>query len=179
MAFSEPKYSNEHHIQYDYVVTQIKKIYSTDDVFEVIDIGSGRGQLITLLQQNFKNVNITSVDLTKNHNISVPFIACDLSNHDDRMNLLNKKYDILVCTDVLEHLDKSFINEVIVTFSKLSSISILAIANHSDILNGIELHTIQENNIWWENILLNVYNVKEYDTKYNNRLMLYVTNTIE
>jgi 2-polyprenyl-3-methyl-5-hydroxy-6-metoxy-1,4-benzoquinol methylase len=179
MAFSQQIYSNQHHIQYDYVIEKIKGIYNPDDVFELIDVGSGRGQFITLLQQKFKNVKITSVDLKKNHNISVPFIACDLSKHDDRMNLLNKKYDILVCTDVLEHLDKSFINEVIVTFSKLSNIAILAIANHSDILNGIELHTIQENNIWWENILLKVYNIKEYDTKYNNTLMLYVTNTIE
>jgi 2-polyprenyl-3-methyl-5-hydroxy-6-metoxy-1,4-benzoquinol methylase len=173
MAFSQSEYSNDHHIQYDYVIEKLKQIYNTNDIFELIDIGSGRGQLIALLQQNFKNINITSVDLKKNHNISVSFITCNLSKHDDRMNLLNKTYDVLVCTDVLEHLDKSFINEVITLFSKLSSKSILAIANHSDVLNGIELHTIQENNVWWENILLKVYNIKEYDTKYNNRLLLY------
>ena len=120
----------------------------------MIDIGSGRGHLIKLLNKNIPNLLITSVDLKKFHSYEVHnFIECDLSNKVDRENLLKDKYDVLVCTDVFEHLDKSFIEDVIDMCSKLSLNCVFGIANHSDVWNGIELHTIQENDSWWDSII--------------------------
>ena len=57
--------------------------------------------------------------------------------------------------------------------SQLSSYSIICIANHSDIINGIELHTIQENELWWENIMSKYFKLSYKEIKYNGRLYEY------
>jgi chemotaxis methyl-accepting protein methylase len=102
------------------------------------------------------------------------FIRCDLSSPVQRDALLVKQFDILTCTDVLEHLDKSFIEDVLRLYSSLSTYSILAIANHSDIIDGVELHTIQENDTWWENYILKYFSIVDKQTFYNGRLYMYV-----
>lgn len=173
-AFSTPSYSNDHHIQYDYVINYLKTQFTSDSTFNIVDIGSGRGQLISLIKELFNNAKITSVDLDKFHFKDVNnFIKCDLSNPNDRIALLNNKYDILVSTDILEHLDISFIDNVIEVFSKMANISILAVANHSDIINGVELHTIQKGKLWWNNLIGKYFNINECLEKYNGRLFLY------
>jgi 2-polyprenyl-3-methyl-5-hydroxy-6-metoxy-1,4-benzoquinol methylase len=172
-SFNDATYSNSHHIQYDYVIDILKLKYKQNDTFSIIDIGSGRGQLISLIKNNFVNCNITSVDLKKFHPYEVnTFIPCDLSNSIDRNNLIGI-YDVLVSTDVFEHLDKSFIQQVIQTCSKLSKFCIFAIANHSDILNGIELHTIQEPYSYWNMLLEQYFIIKEFKIVYGDRLYLY------
>ena len=148
----------------------------------IIEIGSGRGQnLLKILNEknSIKNLVLTSVDLNNFHNITVDkFIKCDLSIESNRNLLKNNTYDILVCTDVFEHLDKSFIEDVIKICSEISTYSILAIANHSDILNGVELHTIQENNVYWENIINKYFEIHKKETHYNGRLYMYVVKSI-
>lgn len=140
----------------------------------MIDIGSGRGQLIKLIKEKCNNINITSSDIDKFNNIDVNFIKYDLSSDNDRKCLLKDNYDILTCTDVFEHLDKSFIDDTISLCSKLSKICIFAIANHSDIINNIELHTIQENDLWWDEYLKKYFYVEKKEINYNGRLYMYV-----
>ncbi len=154
-TFNDINYSNIHHYQYDFVLQTVVSLNKPSN--SIIDIGSGRGQAIVALN-NLKamipNYSITSVDLKRFHNVEVnQFIECNLSVEDDRKKLLKNKYDMLVCTDVFEHLDKTFINQVIEMCSHLAPTAILAIANHSDIFDGIELHTIQENDTWWDDRL--------------------------
>jgi len=172
-SFNTPTYSASHHVQYDYVIDALKLRYQPDSVFSIIDIGSGRGQLIALIRATFKNSVITSVDLHKFHPYDVNmFIACDLSNDADR-NKITDKYDVLVSTDVFEHLDKSFINDIVVMCSRLSDTCIFAIANHSDIINGIELHTIQEPHEYWNALLEPYFTIQDITIMYNNQLYLY------
>ena len=173
-CFNDLKYSNEHHIQYDFVVNNIVNLYNSESIFSLIDIGSGRGQLINLIKKNFTNSNITSADLDKFNDISVNFKKCNLELHQDRVNMLTSKYDILTCTDVFEHLDKSFIDDAMIMCSKLSKKCIFAIANHSDIINNVELHTIQENDLWWDDKLSKYFSIEKKEIKYNGILYMYV-----
>ena len=178
-CFGVETYSNCHHIQYDWVIDNIKKKFNREDIINIIDIGSGRGQTISLIKQNFPNSKITSVDLEKFHPYDVEqFIPCDLSSSSDRSKI-NGIYDVLICTDILEHLDKSFIKDVVEMCSKLSKYCLFAIANHSDMLNNIELHTIQEKNDWWENIINLFFIIQNYSCHFNNTLYLYEVLTIE
>jgi 2-polyprenyl-3-methyl-5-hydroxy-6-metoxy-1,4-benzoquinol methylase len=182
--FNIESYSTDYHIQYDYILYTLKQLNLNTN--NIIDIGSGRGHLIKLLKvNNLSKLSIISVDLKKFHNYDVnEFIECDLSNYLDRTKLLdktkllNKANNIVICTDVLEHLDKSFIEDVVYTFSKMSNYCILGIANHSDIINGIELHTIQENDIWWEAIITKYFRILNKDTFYHGRLYIYVLQII-
>ena len=178
-AFNIPSYSAEHHIQYDYIIEAILRFNNSSN--NIIDIGSGRGHVIKMLNNipnKLDNYSITSVDLDKFHSQSCNnFIKCNLSNENNRQVLLNSVYDIVICTDVFEHLDKSYIEEVIKLCSKLGSKCVFGIANHSDILNGVELHTIQENDLWWDNILIKYFNIIKKDIFYDGRLYMYVCNS--
>lgn len=173
--FINKEYAMNDHVQYDFVINSILK-YNLDNN-NIIDIGSGRGKNLLNLINNksfIKNLKTTSVDLDNFHNVIVDnFIKCDLSKELDRNNLLNSKYDILICTDVFEHLDKSFIEDVIELCSKISKYSIIAIANHSDIWNGIELHTIQENIDWWNAILDKYFYINYSESLINDCLYIY------
>ena len=169
-SFNVTDYSNEYHFQYSYMLDILQKKYNSNDQFSVIDIGSGRGQLIKLIMTNFPNSKITSVDLKKFHKYDIhEFISCDLSKAADRDNVTGN-YDVLLSTDVFEHLDKTFINDVINMCSRLSSTCLFAIANHSDILNGIELHTIQESMEWWNNVLSSSFKIDICESHSTNRL---------
>lgn len=177
-VFNIPSYSNDLHIQYDFCIQQLLKLFKPNDTFSVIDIGSGRGQVIQRIKQNFKNAIITSVDLKQFHQHTVDkFIAADLSKADDRAKLANQRVDVLICTDVLEHLDQVFIEEVIKTLSVISKKLILAIANHSDVQCGVELHTIQQNNQWWRKLLEKYMTIHEENILINGRLYEYFGTT--
>ena len=170
-CFNNPQYSNEHHIQYDYVIRQINTTLS-ETPKKVIDVGSGRGQLIALIQMNFPDVEITSVDLEKFHKRDVSrFIQCDLSNPVSRDQLKKSgPYDLVTCTDVFEHLNESFMEDVISTLATLAPNAIYAVANHSDVINGIELHTIQRDHLWWSALFEKYYTILDFTSDYGGRL---------
>ena len=41
----------------------------------------------------------------------------------------------------------------------------MTIANHSEIMNGVEIHTIQEDMSYWRPIIKNYLNIDEEDSK--------------
>jgi hypothetical protein len=153
-TFSKEEYSSgSDHFRFDYVTQKINT-----PSFSLIDVGSGRGQVLFKLCKKFPVAKLTAVDL-ENFSKFPNFIKCDLSKIDSRNNLLNEKYDYLSSTDLLEHLDKSFIDDVVCLFSKLADTCLISVANHSDVINGIELHTIQENDIWWDAIFSRYFTI--------------------
>jgi 2-polyprenyl-3-methyl-5-hydroxy-6-metoxy-1,4-benzoquinol methylase len=173
--FSKPPYSSDDHIQYHYVLLKIHELGFSGN-FSVLDISSGRGYLINHIHKLYPKTRITSSDIKRFHQEDVShFIKCDLSSEEDRNNLLaSGTYDIITCTDVLEHLEKSFIIDVIETISKLANYAILAIANHSDIWEGYELHIIQEGNEYWEDLITQYFEIVDKQNTYNDMLMMYV-----
>lgn len=171
-AFASPEYSAQDHVQYHYVTDLLDKLALQSP--RVIDIGSGRGQLIQRIRQRHPSAHITSVDLSRFHDEKVDaFVRCDLSVADDRESLVGT-YGILTCTDVLEHLDKSYLDAVLRRFSEMAGLSILAIANHSDVINGVELHTIQEDHHFWEGRMSRHFEILDRQYMYGGRLYMYV-----
>lgn len=64
----------------------------------------------------------------------------------------------LICMDVLEHIPPEDLDSNLQALHRLSPASAMfGIANHSDILNGVELHLIRENQDWWLQRLSSVY----------------------
>jgi hypothetical protein len=102
--------------------------------------------------------------LDKYHDFDFEFKKIDLSNKDTFFNL-EKKYGVLTCLDVLEHLEKGFIGSVFEWFSEISEYQILTIANHSEIINGKQIHTIQENLTYWEPLISHYLDIINVDTK--------------
>lgn len=121
----------------------------TNPVENMIDISSGAGVLVKIISEQHPKIKITCTDLSNFNNLNFNFIELDLSKEKDFEKIVNNKYDLLTCLDVLEHLEKNMIPYVLENFSKISNNVILSIANHSDIQNDVELHTIIENLEYW------------------------------
>ena len=174
-AFDNKLYSYEHHIQYDWVIEKLKKKYSSNDTFTLIDVGSGRGHMLKMIHKYFPNSVITSVDLNNFHKLDFVnfFIKCDITSPDDRNNLLKNKYDVLINLDFLEHIEEKYIDIILETFHNLSPYCIISIANHSDCLDGIELHLIQKNNKWWKTKLEKNFNIISFNDNGKDTLYFY------
>jgi trans-aconitate methyltransferase len=179
-AFSNDTYSSDHHVQYDWVIDKLKSKFLKYDIFTIIDVGSGRGHMLKLLHDHFPNAIITSVDLKNFHNLEFVkyFQNCDITSAADRNKLLLKNYDVLINLDFLEHIEEKYIEDILDTFNKLSSYCIIAVANHSDILDGIELHLIQQNNKWWQSKLEKVFNISYIKQNEKNTLYFYEANRL-
>lgn len=177
--FNDPKYCRDEVLfRNTYVIENMKmKKFNS-----LIDISSGRGRLINLVKKQFPDTHIVSTDLANYHKIpDTPFLEINLSNPGDRDLLIKSfefnKRDLLTCLDVLEHLDKSFVEEVFKLFSKVAKTSIFTIANHPEVINGVELHTIQEDMTYWRPIIEKYFKiVKFHDDIYfrNGKPTLYI-----
>lgn len=140
----------------------------------IIDIGSGRGNLVKILKNFDTEIEICSTDLKKFHDLDVSFFELNLCEKDSFDKLPKKKFELLTCLDVLEHIEKNCVDFVLYQFAKLSNNSILTIANHSDILNGVELHIIQENFNYWKPQIEKYFVIDNFTEYYGGRL--YVLN---
>lgn len=135
-----------------------------NNVQNMVDIGSGRGILLDLLNKENPNLKILSTDLNKFHNLNFDFKEIDLSNKDTFFNIDNK-FQLLTCLDVLEHLEKHCIEDVFKWFSEVSENQVLTIANHSEILHGEEIHLIQEDMSYWVPIVSKYFDIVHKEEK--------------
>tara|TARA_R110000868_G_scaffold250790_1_gene507543 strand:- start:1277 stop:1858 length:582 start_codon:yes stop_codon:yes gene_type:complete len=161
--FGTNDYSTHQETEYRYQL--VLNYLKNNNVKTLVDISSGRGVMLQLIKREFPNVKIISTDLERFHEVEVEeFREVDLSDESTQFTTPTK-YDLLTCLDVLEHLDKSFINNVFKWFSEVSKNQILTIANHSEILNGVEIHTIREDMTYWGPIVNEFLELKNETSK--------------
>ena len=167
-SFSDLKYN--FHSDNEYRFNMVYDYINVNKINNIIDISSGRGNIIKHILNNYPNIEILSCDLKKFHDYDVEFIEMDLCNKDTFK--IRKKYDLLTCLDVLEHISKECIDDVLSFFSNISKNALITIANHSDIQNGVELHVIQENMEYWEPLISKYFEIIKNETQYNNTLYM-------
>jgi cyclopropane fatty-acyl-phospholipid synthase-like methyltransferase len=160
--FSAKNYSIHNFNELRYQITN--DVVKKNNVKNIIDIGSGRGVLLDFLIEENPEIKILSTDLENFHNLNFDFRKIDLSDNKTFFEV-NEKYELLSCLDVLEHLEENLLDDVFSWFSKISENQVLTIANHSEILNGKEIHLIQENLDYWEPIILNHLEIISKETK--------------
>ena len=163
-AFANPQYCKDEWLFRNIYCLENMKMKRFDSM---IDISSGRGRLLVEVQKNYPYIEITSTDLNNFHKLpGVEFIKLDLSLQEDRDKIVSlykeNPKELLTCLDVLEHLDKSFIDDVFRMFSQIAKTSIFTIANHSDKVNGVELHTIQESFDFWEPYIKRYFKIVKF-----------------
>ena len=120
----------------------------------LLDVGCGRGHYLELLNKN--NVNITGLEPSKN---SIDTLKNYQVINDDILGQANKrrKWEALICMDVLEHIEPSKINETVGALASLANHALIGIANHSDVWRGTQLHPIQQDSSWWKALLSRYY----------------------
>ena len=167
-SFSDSKYNL--HPDTEFRFNMVYDYINTNQVNSLVDISSGRGNIIKYITLNHPNIEILSCDLKKFHDYDVEFIEMDLCNKDTFK--ITKKYDLLTCLDVLEHIDKECVDDILYFFSRISKYSLVTIANHSDIQNGVELHLIQENMEYWAPLIEKYFEIIKTETQYKNTLYM-------
>lgn len=87
-----------------------KQILKKDKYFSIMDFGSGNGQMLSFLASkiNFKKIygieySQKGIDICKS-TISGVFVKKDLTK-PNLNKIINEKFDVITCCDVLEHLD--------------------------------------------------------------------------
>ena len=138
---------------------------------KIVDIGCGQGYYVRKFINDF-NIDAFGVEISS--------ICCNKYLGDvphENMGALDflikqdiSSYDFIFSTDVLEHIERSDVEEILRLSSRISPVALFGLANHSDIIEGIELHIIQEDENWWLDLLANYYdNVKLISTLYGGR----------
>lgn len=127
----------------------------------LIDIGTGRGNFIKILRNKYGiNIKIKTSDLEDYHNLDEEFIQMDLSSEWHRENFTKFQTPYIVtCLDCLEHLEEKIQDDVLKFFSENCYFCILSISNHSDIINGVELHLTRKDKAWWDSIIEKYFDI--------------------
>jgi len=169
-SFSNPNYNlhNDEEFRFQFVKNFILKT----EIKTMIDIGSGRGNVLKIVTETFPNIIVESSDLKKFHGLNTKFHEINLCDSKTFKSIEDSKYDLLSCLDVLEHIEKDCVDDVLSLFSKISKYSLLTIANHSDKQNGVELHLIQENLTYWNPIIEKYFEILDTKKEYNEKLYL-------
>jgi len=155
--------------RYDFVLNEImSKGYNN-----MIDISSGRGFLLKYVREIKSEMVITSTDLMKFNDLDVNFIELDLTKVE-QYERVNGTYQMLSCLDVLEHVEEKYVDDILSFFASKADSFCFSIANHPDIINGIELHLIQKDMGWWNDKLNKYFTITNSFSVYGDRLFCYV-----
>lgn len=165
--FDDPTYSVHGINTYRYYIAAncIKK--RKDRIKSVIDISSGRGVFLQLLEQSFPQINVISTDIKKFHDCKIPFIELDLSSKSDIANFSSYRYDFLTCMDCLEHLEEYLLEDVLSFFNRICEYSFMTIANHEDCKDGINLHLTIKNHLFWTPLIMKYFVIEEFINKHD------------
>jgi len=78
-----------------------------------MDVGCSNGDLISLIKKQFKNISVSGIEYFEYHKkYADPSVLDSIHFIDIRdplpENLKDKKFDIVICTEVGEHIDPDF-----------------------------------------------------------------------
>jgi len=169
--FATYGYNNHTHREprFLFVLHEIMKL----NLKSLIDIGTGSGDILEILCKIKPDMKLTAVDLNNYHNLDcVKHVTADLTQ-DSAREKISGKYEVLTCLDCLEHFEEIYIRDILEMFSRLSETFLFSIANHSDIVDSVELHLIQKGSTWWTNILSEFFEITYFESLCDNRLYLY------
>ena len=120
----------------------------------IIDFGCGKGRLVHRLQEDYPNISITGYDP---------------GNREFDTSLDNRYADMLISTDVLEHVEPEHIDDTLLYLSAKSRYiyHLIALSPAKLILpDGRNAHLIQESPEWWRQKFINLgYKIYKEDYK--------------
>lgn len=132
---------------YGYKLNMVLEWVKRNGFEEILDVGCGRGHYLKMLTEN--DIKVTGLEPSK-------YIVSTLGGYevinDDILGEAKKgrRWEGLVCMDVLEHIEPEKISQNLKALSLMSRHAFFGIANHSDIWHGVELHLIRQGPEWWE-----------------------------
>lgn len=137
---------------------------------QILDAGCGRGHASKMLIEAGHDVFAIELSETCCERFlqDIPHKCVDIITHCEEA-----KYAGIVCMGVLEHIPYEAIDDTLEALSMASNSVLVAIANHTDVQSGVELHIIKENKEWWEDKLLQAFDNAELTSRFRDRLYVF------
>jgi 2-polyprenyl-3-methyl-5-hydroxy-6-metoxy-1,4-benzoquinol methylase len=134
----------------------------------IIDLGCGRGWYLRKLKE--LGHIVFGVEQAKScctkYLTDIPHMCSNISSFLEEEKRLGfpRKYDVLMNTDVIEHIAEKEINWTIENLSCLANFALYGVTNSSDKdeLTGEELHLCIHDRTWWTEKLKAYYKTVEY-----------------
>jgi len=125
----------------------------------ILDFGCGTGGLVRGLQEQYPNMIVSGYDP---------------GNSSYSQSINDSKFDMIVSTDVLEHIEPEYIDSTLIHLKEKATYfyHLIALAPSSVTLpDGRNAHLIQESRWWWHNKFTSVgYKIiTEYEMKHVNK----------
>jgi len=131
---------------------QVWDIIKRNKIKKILDYGCGKAQFHHLLFNNHKTPGAPNVDITGYDPAYLPFAKRP-----------EGKYDMIICTDVLQHVQEDKVEEVLADIFQFSDNVFLTITCYDAtqvLLNGKNAHYTVKHPDWWKKKL------QPYDGKY-------------
>ena len=103
-----------------------------DDTFDlnkinsILDIGCSTGHLINFIKNNYPHILVNGIEYFQYHkNSASEVIQNDILINDIRNPLNLDKYDIVICTEVAEHIEPYALNNFILNLRKATKLYLL------------------------------------------------------
>jgi len=121
----------------------------------ILDYGSGCGRTANeLRKKNFEVLEYEPGIPSKRKNLKL-------------INGINFKTDLIICTDVLEHLERNKLSNVLKHLKSINCmyyyITIGSGPAHRILSNGDNAHLIQEDDDWWHDILSKIFKIDTHN----------------
>lgn len=139
----------------------VKSFIDKTGATSVLDFGSGTGALKTSLNNKY-NIDIDEFD------------PC----YDGKRNIPNTQYDLIITTDVLEHLYEdeieNFFEEILSLQPKFMYHAISTRKAHIHLPDGSNCHKTVKNNEWWKSKIQNITKANNInETQFNDHVIVF------
>lgn len=136
---------------------------------KLLDAGCGQGHNV----RRYPGRDITGIEFSGecfNKYLKKPqFINTDIISYSKT----GAGYDGIICTDCLEHIPETLVNDTLIALKILGKSILFGIANHSDIKRGYELHLTQRPMPWWEAKLKEFFIDVKFITVHNSMYYIF------
>ncbi len=133
--------------------------YLPDTKGRGLDVGSGKGYMLSALHNKFPDLDLFALDVDNFLNRGLDYVQlfeCDITK--DWPNI--GQFDFVTCLDVLEHIEKDKLEYIVEQIHNISDIAYITVGNHNDIINGVELHITREKLPYWTDLLEKYFTIK-------------------
>lgn len=102
----------------------IKHVFNLNACESVIDVGCASGNLISLMKREFNHLDVSGVEYFDYHKNYAPKEIVEKINFIDIRDplppvLSDRKFDIVICTEVGEHIDPAFCDQFLENIKSL------------------------------------------------------------
>lgn len=147
---------NPNHKRFDVA----ERFFTKTGATTVLDVGVGKGHFLRRMQN--LGIEVYGVEPSSEARRLLPDIVVNGYSH--AIPFADRSFDVVCCLDVLEHVPREYVLASLEEISRVSKkYAIVSVADHSDIVEGVELHISAMSFTEWKTYLQRYFNIIDSD----------------